>query len=72
VLEPLDLMARLAALVSGADPAKRSTPRHVAMSRARRLKRVFGVQIESCTRALDQRLGQGMNRPGGSAVTDRR
>lgn len=88
VLEPLDLMARLAALVptprmhltryhgvlaphsqyrgavtpahrgrgapqrpvSGADPAKPSPPRHVALSWARRLKRVFGVQIESCTR----------------------
>jgi hypothetical protein len=88
VLEPLDLMARLAALVpkprmhltryhgvfaphsqhraavtpaqrgrgaatppvSGADPTKPSTPRHVAMSWARRLKRVFGVEIESCTR----------------------
>ena len=85
---PLDLMARLAALVpkprmhltryhgvfaphsqhraavtpaqrgrgaprppaSDADPAKVSTPRHVAMSWARRLKRVFGVEIESCTR----------------------
>jgi hypothetical protein len=88
VLEPPDLMARLAALVptprmhltryhgvlaphsqyraavrpahrgrgaakppvSGADPAKPSPPRHVAMSWARRLKRVFGVQIESCAR----------------------
>jgi putative transposase len=86
VLEPLDLMARLAALVptprmhltryhgvfaphsqyraavtathrgrgapqplvSGAEAAKASPPRHVAMSWARRLKRVFGVQIESC------------------------
>jgi hypothetical protein len=36
--------------VSGADPTKPSTPRHVAMSWARRLKRVFGVEIESCTR----------------------
>ena len=34
--------------VSGADPAKPLTPRHVAMSWARRLKRVFGVEIESC------------------------
>jgi len=88
VLEPLDLMARLAALVptprmhltryhgmfaphsqyraavtpahrgrgappppvSGADQAKPSPPRHVAMSWARRLKRVFGVEIERCTR----------------------
>jgi hypothetical protein len=88
VLEPPDLMARLAALVptprmhltryhgvlaphsqyraavrpahrgrgaakppvSGADPAKPSNPRHVAMSWAGRLKRVFGVQIESCGR----------------------
>jgi hypothetical protein len=32
--------------VSGADPTKPSTPRHVAMSWARRLKRVFGVEIE--------------------------
>ena len=92
VLEPLDLMARLAALVpkprmhltryhglfaphsqyraavtpahrgrgaapppvSGADPSKPSTPRHVAMSWARRLKRVFGVEIESCTRCGGQ------------------
>jgi hypothetical protein len=82
VLEPLDLMARLAALVptprmhltryhgvfaphsnyraavtpaqrgrgaatppvSGADAVKPSPPRHVAMSWARRLKRVFGVR----------------------------
>ena len=36
--------------VSGADPTQPSTPRHVAMSWARRLKRVFGVEIESCTR----------------------
>ena len=86
VLEPLDLMARLAALVprprmhltryhgvlaphsqyrgavtpahrgrgapkppvSGAEAAKPSPPRHVGMSWARGLKRVFGVQIESC------------------------
>ncbi len=34
--------------VSGADPTKPSTPRHVAMCWARRLKRVFGVEIESC------------------------
>ena len=27
-----------------------STPRHVAMSWARRLKRVFGVEIEGCVR----------------------
>ena len=92
VLEPLDLMARLAALVpkprmhltryhgvfaphsqyrsavtpahrgrgaapppvSDADPTKPSTPRHVAMSWARRLKRVFGVEIESCTRCGGQ------------------
>jgi hypothetical protein len=92
VLEPLDLMARLAALVptprmhltryhgvfaphsqyraavtpaqrgrgaatppvSGADQAKPSPPRHVAMSWARRLKRVFGVEIERCTRCGGQ------------------
>ncbi len=86
VLEPLDLMARLAALVppprmhltryhgvfaphsklrvavtpagrgkgskpqaeEGAD--KPTTPRHVAMSWARRLRRVFGVEIEACAR----------------------
>jgi hypothetical protein len=36
--------------VSGADPTKPSTPRHVAMSWARRLKRVFGVEIECCAR----------------------
>ena len=42
VLEPLDLMARLAALVP--------TPRHVAMSWAKRLKRVFGIEIDTCQR----------------------
>jgi hypothetical protein len=40
--------------VSGADPTKVSTPRHVAMSWARRLKRVFGVEIASCTRCGGQ------------------
>lgn len=33
-----------------ADPAKAPTPRHVAMSWARRLKRVFGIEIEGCVR----------------------
>jgi len=86
VLEALDLMARLAALVppprmhltryhgvfaphsklrAAVTPAHRgkgqkpqaeegaessSTPRHVAMSWARRLKRVFGIDIEACAR----------------------
>jgi hypothetical protein len=86
VLEPLDLMARLAALVPRprmhltrfhgvfaahsklraavtpahrgrgaakqppADPAKPVTPRPVAMNWARRLKRVFGIEIEGCAR----------------------
>ncbi|MBK7249884.1 MAG: transposase [Gammaproteobacteria bacterium] len=87
VLEPLDFMARLAALVPppkmhltryhgvfaphsklraavtaahrgigapqplpAADPAKPPTPRHVAMTWARRLKRVFGIEIEACVR----------------------
>ena len=36
--------------VSCADPTKPSTPRHVAMSWGRRLKRVFGVEIECCAR----------------------
>jgi hypothetical protein len=92
VIEPLDLMARLAALVptprmhltryrgvfaphsqyrsavtpaqrgrgaarppvSGADPTKPSTPRHMAMSWARRLKRVFGVEIVCCARCGGQ------------------
>jgi hypothetical protein len=36
--------------VSGANPTKPSTPRHVAKSWARRLKRVFGVEIERCAR----------------------
>jgi Putative transposase len=86
VLEPLDLMARLAALVPpprmhltrfhgvfalhsklraavtpahrgvGAkgreadqiDSNKSATPRHVAMTWAQRLKRVFGIQINTC------------------------
>jgi len=86
VLEPLDLMARLAALVPPprmhltryhgvfaphsklraavtpahrglgaakqppAGSAKPPTPRHVAMDWARRLKRVFGIEIEDCAR----------------------
>lgn len=86
MLEPLDLMARLAALVPPprlhltryhgvfaphsrlraavmpahrgvgaaqpppAAPAPPPTPRHVVMSRARRLKRVFGVEIDQCAR----------------------
>jgi hypothetical protein len=85
VLEPLDLMARLAALVPpprmhltrfhgvfaphsklraavtpahrgagskavAVDPDKPITPRHVAMSWAQRLKRVFGVEINTCAR----------------------
>jgi hypothetical protein len=86
VLEPPDLMVRLAALVppprmhltryhgvfaphsklrAAVTPAHRgkgkklqaeegseppATPRHVAMSWARRLKRVFGVEIEACAR----------------------
>ncbi len=88
VIEPLDLMARLAALVppprmhltryhgvfaphsklrAAVTPAGRGigapqrtgpvtdsvqppTPRHVAMSSARRLKRVFGIEIEDCAR----------------------
>ena len=88
VIEPLDLMARLAALVppprmhltryhgvfaprsklrAAVTPAHRGigapqrtgpvtdsvqppTPRHVAMSWARRLKRVFGIEIEDCAR----------------------
>lgn len=88
VLEPLDLMARLAALVPPprmhltrfhgvfaphsklraavtpahrgvggkavpADPDKPITPRHVAMSWTQRLKRVFGIEIDTCTRCGD-------------------
>ncbi len=33
-----------------ADAATTATPRHVAMNWARRLKRVFGVEIEDCAR----------------------
>ncbi len=40
--------------VSGADRTKASTPRHVAMSWARRLKRVFGVEIKGCARCGGQ------------------
>lgn len=86
VQEPLDLMARLAALVppprmhltrypgvfaphsklrAAVTPAGRgkgrksqaeegvdkpATPRHVAMNWAKRLKRVFGIDIEACAR----------------------
>ncbi len=38
-----------AAQYAAADPAQPPTPRHVAMSWARRLKRVFGIEIEHCT-----------------------
>jgi hypothetical protein len=86
VMEPLDLMARLAALIppprmhltryhgvfaphsrlrarvtlakrgvgagKSAEPEVQqpATPRHVAMNWAKRLKRVFGVEIEGCAR----------------------
>jgi len=33
-----------------ADPAEPPSPRHVAMSWAQRLKRVFGIEIEACVR----------------------
>lgn len=35
---------------TGIDSVKRPTPQHVAMSWARRLKRVFGIEIEGCAR----------------------
>ena len=82
VLEPLDFIARLAALVppprvhltryhgvfaanavlrSAITPAgrgtkarsrapERVTPKHVALNWARRLKRVFGIEVEQCAR----------------------
>ena len=56
VLEPLDPMARLAALVpppssvAEGESARPPTSRHVAMCWARRLKRVCGIEIESCVR----------------------
>jgi len=65
VLEPLALMARLAALVTPAHrgmgskgqrvdqagkPNKPITPRPVAMLWARRLTRVCGIEIEACAR----------------------
>ena len=85
LLEPLELMARLAALVppprmhltryhgvfaphsrlraavtpaqrgrgakpSPVEPGKSPSPRHVAMSCAKRLKRVFGIEIDTCQR----------------------
>jgi len=37
-------------LVSSADDEKPQTPRHVGMNWARRLKRVFGIDIENCAR----------------------
>jgi hypothetical protein len=36
-----------AAKLPPADPAQPPTPRHVAMSWARRLKRVFGIEIDT-------------------------
>ena len=35
---------------SPVEPGKPPTPRHVAMSWARRLKRVFGIEIDTCQR----------------------
>jgi hypothetical protein len=37
-----------------ADPVRPPTPRQVAMSWARRLKRVFGVEIDQCARCGGQ------------------
>lgn len=37
------------------DSVKPSTPRHAAMSWARRLKRVFGIEIEGCARLASRR-----------------
>jgi hypothetical protein len=37
-----------------ADPDRPATPRHVAMTWARRLKRVFGIEINTCTRCGGQ------------------
>ncbi len=37
-----------------AAPGKPVTPRHVAMSCAQRPKRVFGIEIATCTRCGDQ------------------
>ncbi len=39
-----------------ADPAKPPTPRHVAMNWARRLKRVFGIEIDTCARCGGRHL----------------
>ena len=55
VLEPLDFIARLAARGQGArsSSAEAEAPplaRHVALSWARRLKRVFAIEIERCCR----------------------
>jgi hypothetical protein len=36
--------------VAAGEPAKPPALRHVAMNWARRLKRVFGIEIESCAR----------------------
>jgi hypothetical protein len=43
VFEPLDFMARLASL-----DLRTPAERHRAMTRAQRLKRVFGIEIETC------------------------
>ena len=40
---------------TGGESAKPTTPRHVAMSWARRLKRVFGLEIEGCARCGGKR-----------------
>ena len=40
--------------LSSADAAKPPTPWHVAMNWARRLKRVFRIEIERCTRCASR------------------
>jgi hypothetical protein len=37
-------------LVAEGEPARPPTPRHVAMSWEKRLKRVFGIEIDTCQR----------------------
>ena len=85
VLEPLDFLARLAALVPPAhrgvgargvraasgEPDKPPTPRHVALSWARRRKRVFGIEIECGARCGGKlRILASIEEPAGTAVAD--
>ena len=55
----------------GIAPAKPITPRHVAMCWAQRLKRVFGIDIETCTGCGGKlKVIASIEEPGGASAPD--